>query len=170
VSDPAAVADTAPIPEAAPDPFARLRPLESGSSADGIAFVRVPIERAPEAIRWIREDYGHARFVDLTCVDRLSREERFELVYLFYSMTEHTWVRVKSRTDAEAHSITDIVSGANWYEREVFDLFGVRFEGHPDLTRILMPDDWVGHPLRRDQPLGSEPVDFTATRKVFGRG
>lgn len=141
---------------------------ETGVSADGIPFARVSVAEVPDAVRRVRSVLRHGRFVDLTAVDRLAREERFELIYLFYSMDRHTWLRLKARTDAEAPSITPIVAGANWYEREVFDLFGVRFVGHPDLRRIMLPDDWQGHPLRRDEPLGAEPVDFTVTRKVYG--
>lgn len=143
--------------------------LAVGESADGIPFVRVPVEAVSAAVERIRSELGYGRFVDLTAVDHLAREERFELVYLFYSMEARAWLRLKARTDAEAPSITAAVPGANWYEREVYDLFGVRFEGHPGLTRIMMPDDWQGHPLRRDVPLGSEPVDFTVTREVYGR-
>jgi NADH-quinone oxidoreductase subunit C len=138
-------------------------------AADGIPTVRVPLELLTDAVERVRGDLQHARFVDLTAIDRLSREDRFELVYLFYSVTGHTWLRLKTRTDREAPSITPIVPGANWYEREVFDLFGIDFQGHPDLTRIMLPDDWQGHPLRRTEPLGSEPVDFTVTREVYGR-
>jgi NADH-quinone oxidoreductase subunit C len=108
--------------------------------------------------------------VDLTAVDRLRRENRFELVYLFYSLDDRTWLRLKTRTDGQAPSITSIIPGANWYERELFDLFGIEFEGHPDLKRIMLPDDWVGYPLRRTEPLGSEPVDFTVTREIYGTG
>ncbi len=136
-------------------------------SADGITTIEVPLEQLVEAIARVRADLGHARFVDLTAVDRLKREGRFELVYLFYSMDAHTWLRVKTRTDGEAPSITSSVPAANWYEREVYDLFGIRFEGHPKLERIMLPDSWVGYPLRRTEPLGSEPVDFTVTRKVY---
>lgn len=143
---------------------------ETGVSADGIPYARVPVERLPDAVGAIRGPLGHARFVDLTAVDHLSREARFELVYLFYSMADRTWLRLKARTDLEAPSITPLVAGADWYEREVFDLFGVRFVGHPDLRRIMLPDDWVGHPLRRDEPLGAEPVDFTVTREAYGAG
>ena len=89
-------------------------------------------------------------------------------MYLFYSLDSKAWLRVKALTDAEAPSLTPTVPGANWYEREVFDLFGIQFEGHPNLTRIMMPEDWQGHPLRRTEPLGSEPVDFTVTRRVYG--
>ena len=138
-------------------------------AADGIPTLRVPIGELEAAIGRVRGELGHSRFVDLTAVDRLTREERFELVYLFYSMDHHTWLRLKTRTDAEAPSLTPTVPGADWYERELFDLFGVRFVGHPDLRRIMLPDTWRGHPLRRTEPLGSEPVDFTVTRDVYGR-
>jgi NADH-quinone oxidoreductase subunit C len=145
--------------------------FESGEvsmPADGIPTVRVPLAQLTEAVDCVRQKLQHSRFVDLTAVDRLSREERFELVYLFYSLEAHTWLRLKTRTDRQAPSITPIVPGANWYEREVYDLFGIEFEGHPNLTRIMLPDDWQGHPLRRTEPLGAEPVDFTVTRKIYG--
>jgi NADH-quinone oxidoreductase subunit C len=145
--------------------------FESGEislPADGIPTVRVPLAELLEAVERVRGALGHSRFVDLTAVDRLSREDRFELVYLFYSLEKHTWLRLKTRTDQQAPSITSLVPGANWYEREVFDLFGVEFQGHPDLQRIMLPDDWQGHPLRRTEPLGSEPVDFTVTRRIYG--
>jgi NADH:ubiquinone oxidoreductase subunit C len=137
-------------------------------AADAIQTIRIPIEDLRAAVERVRGPLGHARFVDLTAIDRLSREGRFELVYLFYSLERHTWLRLITLTDAEAPSLTPTIPGANWYEREVFDLFGIRFEGHPELTRIMLPDDWQGHPLRRSEPIGAEPVDFTVTRKVYG--
>jgi NADH:ubiquinone oxidoreductase subunit C len=136
--------------------------------ADDIPTVRVPVAELLQAIERVRGPLDHARFVDMTAIDRLTREHRFELVYLFYSLQSHTWLRLITRTDAEAPSLTPMIPGANWYEREVFDLFGIRFDGHPELTRIMLPDDWQGHPLRRSEPIGAEPVDFTVTRKVYG--
>ena len=136
-------------------------------AADGIPTIRVALPELLDVIQRVRGPLGHSRFVDLTAVDRLRRENRFELVYLFYSMDAHTWLRLETTTDREAPSITPLVPGANWYEREVFDLFGIEFVGHPDLTRIMLPDDWQGYPLRRTEPLGAEPVDFTVTRKVY---
>jgi NADH-quinone oxidoreductase subunit C len=136
--------------------------------ADGIPTVQVPLERLLEAIEQVRETLGHRRFVDITAVDRLTRENRFELVYLFYSLGQHTWLRIKTRTDGEAPTLSQMIPGANWYERELFDLFGIQFEGHPDLRRIMLPEDWRGYPLRRTEPLGAEPVDFTVTREVYG--
>jgi NADH-quinone oxidoreductase subunit C len=141
---------------------------DTGVSADAIPFVRVPLADVADAVRRVRDELGYRRFVDLTAVDRLAREDRFELVYLFYSMDARAWLRLKTRADAEAPSITPQVRGADWYEREVWDLFGVRFVGHPDLRRIMLPNDWVGHPLRRTEPLGAEPVDFTVTREAYG--
>jgi NADH:ubiquinone oxidoreductase subunit C len=137
--------------------------------ADGIPTVTVPMVDLMDAVERVRGPLGHTRFVDLTAVDRLTREDRFELVYVFYSMEQHTWLRLKTRTDREAPSITATVPAANWYEREVFDLFGIEFSAHPDLRRIMLPDTWQGHPLRRTEPLGAEPVDFTVTRQVYGR-
>src|SRR5260221_7828261 len=94
--------------------------------------------------------------VDLTAVDWLERDPRYEVVYHLLSLDTHGVVRLKVRVgdednpSPEAPSVTSVWPAANWYEREVFDLFGIRFAGHPDLTRIQMPDDWVGHPLRID--------------------
>jgi len=144
-------------------------PEAIGTTADGITTVLVPLESLVQTIQRVREELGYSRFVDVTAVDRLKREDRFELVYLFYSMERSAWIRLKSLTDGEAPSITPLVPAANWYERELFDLFGIRFEGHPNLTRIMLPDSWEGYPLRRTEPLGSEPVDFTVTRRIYGR-
>ena len=136
--------------------------------ADGIPTVRVPLAELLSAVERVRGELGHARFVDVTAVDLLTREERFELVYLFYSLEAHTWLRLKTRTDRQAPSLVPLIPGANWYEREVFDLFGITFEGHPNMRRIMLPDEWQGYPLRRTEPLGAEPVDFTVTRDVYG--
>jgi NADH-quinone oxidoreductase subunit C len=145
-------------------------PAEVSMPLDGIATLLVGVDDLLGVVQRVRADFDYSRFVDLTAVDRLTPEDRFELVYLFYSMTQHTWLRVKTRTDFDVPTITANVPGANWYEREIFDLFGVRFTGHPDLQRIMLPDDWQGHPLRRTEPLGAEPVDFTVTRSVYGTG
>ena len=137
-------------------------------SADGITTVSVGLAELVEAVDRVRGPLGYSRFVDLTAVDRLTRQERFELVYLFHSMERQSWLRLKTRTDGQAPSITPSVPGANWYECELFDLFGIDFAGHPRLERIMLPPEWQGHPLRRTEPLGSEPVDFTVTRRVYG--
>jgi NADH-quinone oxidoreductase subunit C len=95
----------------------------------------------------------------ITAVDWLEREPRYDVVYHLMSLSTRALVRLKirvgddERPEPEAPSVTGVWLAANWYEREVFDLFGIRFAGHPDLRRIEMPDDWVGHPLRKDYPL-----------------
>src|SRR5262249_31053675 len=105
---------------------------EVTTPADGIPTLRVPLAELLQSVERVRGELGHGGFVDVTAVDRLTPEDRFELVYLFYSMDQHTWLRLKTRTDVEAPSLTPIVRGANWYEREIYDLFGVHFVGHPD--------------------------------------
>jgi NADH:ubiquinone oxidoreductase subunit C len=140
----------------------------TGTSADGIPFVRLAVEAVAEAAALLAGELGYGRLIDLTAVDYPERDDRFELQYLFYSMGERGWLRLKASTAGEAPSITPRFPVANWYERELWDLFGVRFEGHPELTRIMLPDEWQGHPLRRDEATGGEPVDFVATREIYG--
>ena len=93
---------------------------------------------------------------DLTCVDLYPSEPRFEVIYHLLSHARKERVRLKVRLegdDAVVESITSVWPAANFFEREVFDLFGVRFLGHPNLRRIMMPEDWEGHPLRKDYPV-----------------
>jgi NADH-quinone oxidoreductase subunit C len=97
------------------------------------------------------------RLSGLTAVDWYPVEPRFEVVYLLHSMErrgERLRLKCKvSGVDPEIESVTSVWVGANWYERETFDLFGIRFRNHPNLTRLMMPDDWDGHPLRKDFPV-----------------
>lgn len=105
---------------------------------------------------------------DMTCIDRLEfmeeGEARFEVLYNLYSMRTFQRLRIKAQVD-EDDAVIDTVEGvwpcANWLEREIWDMFGISFNNHSDQRRILMPDDWVGHPLRKDFPLGGEEVEFT---------
>ena len=93
---------------------------------------------------------------DVTCVDWFPSEPRFEVVYHLLSITNKERVRLKVRLDGSSpalDSVTQVWPAANYFEREVFDLFGVRFAGHPYLRRLLMPEDWEGHPLRKDYPV-----------------
>jgi NADH-quinone oxidoreductase subunit C len=91
-----------------------------------------------------------------TCVDRFPIEPRFELNYFLVSISRRDRVRLQVRVSGQDPVVDSLVSvwpGANWLEREIFDLFGIRFSGHPDLRRILLPEDWEGYPLRRDYPV-----------------
>ncbi len=140
----------------------RFPELEFGT-VHGDHVVRVERERLAEVTAAAREA-GFEMFVDLCAVDYLRRPEgRFEVVVNLVSIEEPQRIRILSAlpgSDPTAPSITGAYPGANFYEREAYDLFGIEFEGHPDLTRILLPDDWVGHPLRKDTPVGSVPVQF----------
>jgi NADH-quinone oxidoreductase subunit C len=93
---------------------------------------------------------------DVTCADFYPREPRFEMAYHLLSMKRKERVRLKVRLDGDdtsLESVTAVWPSANFFEREVFDLFGIRFLGHPYLRRIMMPEDWEGHPLRKDYPV-----------------
>jgi len=99
---------------------------------------------------------GYNFFEDVTAVDWFPSSPRFQLSYHIVSHTYKERIRLRVMVDGESpavESITAVWPAANFYEREVFDLFGIRFEGHPNLKRIMMPDDWAGHPLRKDYPV-----------------
>jgi len=127
---------------------------------DEVTLVVAP-ERILQALGAARE-LGFRLLTDLTAVDRYPAQPRFDVVYLLTSVEPPARMRlmVHLAADQTAPSATSLWPGANWLEREAFDLFGIRFDGHPDLRRILMPDDWEGHPLRKDYPLVEEPVEF----------
>ena len=134
----------------------------------------------PEIIKSTAEDYkalvesikndGFEMMVDLTVVDWFRKKEpRFEVVVQFLSTSQNLRKTVKvfvNDEDLTLSSITELYPSANFYEREAFDMFGIIFENHPDLTRILMPDDWEGHPLRKNYGSGRIPVQFKNAPKV----
>ena len=141
-----------------------------GDSVTGQDVARVPAARLVEFAQAAR-DSGFEMFVDLTAVDyyRQRPGPRFDIVVVLVSVSHNLRLRILVEVDGEvpsAPSITSVYAGANFYEREVFDLFGIEFTGHPDLTRIMLPDDWEGHPLRKDTPVGSVPIQFRDTHKV----
>jgi NADH-quinone oxidoreductase subunit C len=129
--------------------------LEDVASADGMPTGYAPLEALPEAARAIR-DAGFSVLLDLVPVDLYPREPRFEISYLLLNPAAPARLRLKVRVPGAAPrvaTVSGVWSSANWAEREAFDLFGIEFDGHPDLRRILMPDDWDGFPMRKDYPV-----------------
>ncbi|HEY3414156.1 MAG TPA: NADH-quinone oxidoreductase subunit C [Armatimonadota bacterium] len=141
----------------------RLEAEFPGSILQVTPGVDMPCLRvAPNAIvpvsRWLRDavDYRFVLLADLTCVDFLDRDPRYDVVYHLYSLDSHSYLRLKvgvSAEPCECPTVTEVWEGANWLEREVYDMFGVVFTGHPDLRRILSPEGWPYFALRRDFPL-----------------
>ena len=144
------------------------------ATSDGMLTVELADpSRLPELVGWLREhdEFAMAHLADVTAVDRMPREPRFDVVYHLFSIKLPLRLRLKVplALDQPIASVTGFWMGANFSEREVFDLFGIVFEGHPNLERILLPDDYEGYPLRRDHPLGEIPIDFDLPhRKRFG--
>lgn len=166
-------AEEAATPEAAPEPELRCgAPVTYG--AEGMVELHPSRDEYVATIQALREEQHHM-LLDLTAVDYLThpgRElpdgvapERFELVAttICHEQPERVRVRVQlAEDDATVPSLFDLHPGSEGMEREVFDMFGISFDGHPDLTRILMPEDWDGHPLRKDYAVGAIPVQFKA--------
>jgi len=115
--------------------------------------VEIDAARIVEAMGRVKSKLGFERLTSVTGVDRFPAAPRFEVVYHLQSVAGKKRLRLKARTSGEIESVTSVYRGADWYERETFDLFGIRFLNHPDLRRIMMPEDWDGHPLRKDYPI-----------------
>lgn len=139
------------------------RQLQNEFSGDCIAcqqyqgqpFVIVTCESLDRVVAFLRHTAGYDYIVDLTAVDRPASAQRFEIVVILYSFASNDRVRVKTSVaeGEECPTLTGIFEGARWLEREIYDMFGVRFRGHVGLKRILMPDEWQGFPLRKEKSI-----------------
>jgi len=135
------------------------------STRDAIPTVWVPRERIRDVLAHLKNDISlpYPMLYDLTAIDNRVQVNRgdapasdFTVIYHLLSFERNEYIRVKTALDSNAlsiDSITDLWPAANWYEREVWDMFGIRFEGHPDLRRILLPEEFTAFPLRKDYPL-----------------
>ncbi len=148
-----------------------FKPFDDVAWEDSLGqdVARVPNERWLDFASAAKEA-GFEVCVDITAVDWMrSRPDRFEVVANLLSMQHRLRLRMITtapRLDPTVASLVPVWPGANFAEREAYDMFGIVFEGHPDLTRILMPDEWEGHPLRKDFGVGAVPVQFKESHKV----
>lgn len=132
----------------------------------GERTIVVKRERIVDVCRLLHddEDLAYNFLADLCATDDWPQENRFSVNYHLLSLPNNHRIRLKVYLDRDnpvMPTVTGVYPPANWYERECWDMFGIQVEGHPYLHRILMPEDWVGHPLRRDYPLGYEEVQFS---------
>ena len=127
------------------------------SNQFGDDVIRVKRESLLDIVKFLKKTpHNFAMLVDLTCVDYMGEDQRFEMVYLLYSIPNKNRLRIKIKlheNDLKIDSLASLWGNANWLEREVFDMFGVHFNGHPDLRRLFMYDGFEGYPLRKDYPL-----------------
>jgi NADH-quinone oxidoreductase subunit C len=122
----------------------------------GEVTVTVKKEKILEVLKCLKEDLRYNFLTDVTAVDYLGQDPRFMVVYNLYSIPNKDRIRIKApvtENDPSIDSASAMWNAANWLEREVYDLMGITFNNHPNLVRIMMTDDWVGHPLRKDYPL-----------------
>lgn len=127
----------------------------------GEMSIKTENEHLFDVLSFLKES-GYAVLMDLTGVDYLEPKKSTKVVYWLHDPVDYRRIRISTRVErgGSLSSVVSVWPGADWYERELFDLFGVHFEGHPDLKRILMPDDWIGHPLLKDYKLTEESVEF----------
>jgi len=144
--NPAAAALDLSLPEA----------ITGGHAEHNEPTLFIAAARIVEVCRYLKDERKFLRLSAITAVDWHPADPRFEVVYMLHSLDENLRLRLKCRvseSECEIDSVTGVWRAANWYEREVFDLFGIAFRNHPNLRRILMPSDWEGHPLRKDYPV-----------------
>jgi NADH-quinone oxidoreductase subunit C len=151
-------------------------PLFSASKFRGETRVVAPVESLHELLQSLKEQHGYDLLVDITCVDYLNypgAKDRFGLVYLLANTESNERITVRCFVNDPAPTVPSVVElweGANWLEREVWDLFGIRFAGHPDLRRIVLPEEFAAHPLRKDYPMQGlgERHNFTVITRAEG--
>jgi NADH-quinone oxidoreductase subunit C len=127
-------------------------------------YLQLTPQTIVEACQMLRDEFGFEMLADETASDYWPEEPRFHVIYNLNSWKQHVRLCIRvplSGDDPVIPTLEGIFPNANWHEREIWDMFGIRFEGHSDLRRILMPYDWEGHPLRKDYPLGYEEPQFT---------
>jgi NADH-quinone oxidoreductase subunit C len=159
----AAAKPAAPAKPAGPVPLPWTSPLvekyrnQYGSAVEGLTYLGqnyLNVDRSliPDILRLLRDQEQFDYCVDITAVHYPKREKQFDVVWILYSFPRNERMRVKTQIadGASIPSSVDLWAAANWLEREVYDMFGIKFDGHPDLKRILLPDGWKGHPLRKD--------------------
>ena len=148
------------------EPFDSAVVVERSYASSEITYFTISIPVAEwVAFAEAAKANGFDAFSDLFAIDHFTEAPRFEVVLNLISMTTRERIVVSTRVpydDPSVPTLTEVFVGANFYEREAYDLMGIDFPGHPDLTRILMPDEWVGHPLRKDFDIGAVPVEFKA--------
>jgi NADH-quinone oxidoreductase subunit C len=132
------------------------------SFRDEVSVVISDSSRVSEVMQFAKDQLKFDMLMDISSVDHMGQEPRFELVYHIYSFSHHQYLRLKTKIGeekAELPTISHIWKGADWHEREIFDMMGIRFKGHPDLRRILMWDEYPYFPLRKEFPLAGKPVN-----------
>ena len=171
---PAAAAPAAPAKPAGPTPqpwesemVAKFKArfgsgVREASTYVGQPYMVVDASVVYQVLQVLHDDEGFDYCVDITAVHYPKRDEQFDIVWILYSFPRNQRIRVKTllKDSALAPTATALWSTANWLEREVFDMFGIGFEGHPDLRRILLPDGWKGYPLRKNYPILQQDTEW----------
>jgi NADH-quinone oxidoreductase subunit C len=154
---PAPVKPAGPTPQPWTSPLVEKLTKQFGSGLHALTYLGqnyLQVDRSliPTILQMLRDEDQFDYCVDLTAVHYPKREKQFDIVWILYSFARNERVRVKTQIADGDHipSVVSLWAAANWLEREAFDMFGIQFDGHPDLRRILLPDGWKGYPLRKD--------------------